>query len=92
MFVRTLPGDAHVHDVSAQQERHEGHRPTDGARPSGQEGEERLDHWTEDQNPTGPTRVGEGEALLWFNSVSDLLFCYWYFSNGSSGEFGTLPE
>lgn len=31
LSVRSLPGDAHVHDVSAQQERHEGHRPADGA-------------------------------------------------------------
>lgn len=87
MFVRTLPGDAHVHDVSAQQERHEGHWPADGARPSGQEGEERLDHWTEDQNPTRPTRVGEGEALRWFNLV-------FFFSviGIFQGEFGTLPE
>lgn len=53
--VRSLPGDAHVHDVSAQQERHEGHRPADGAGSSGQEGEERFHHWDEDQNPAWTT-------------------------------------
>lgn len=61
LFARSVPGDAHVHDLSAQQERHEGHRPADGARPSGQERRERLHHRSEDQNSARPTRMGEGE-------------------------------
>lgn len=61
---RTFPGDAHVHDISTQQERHEGDRPADGARPPGQEREARLHHGAEDQNPARTARMGEGEVLL----------------------------
>lgn len=70
---RSLPGDAHVHDVGAQQERHEGHRAADGAGPAGQEGEEGLHHGPEDQDPAGAARVGQGEeSLLCTTLVTDV--------------------
>lgn len=70
LFVRSVPGDAHVHDIGSRQERHEGHRPADGARPSGQEGGEGLHHGPEDQNSARPTRVGKGGGPFIFRSDS----------------------
>lgn len=51
---RPLPGAAHVRDLCTGQERHEGHRPADGSRSRGQEGEK--DSITGLQTRTQPGR------------------------------------
>lgn len=59
---RPLPRAAHVHDLRTGQERHEGHRPADGSRPRGQEGEEGLHHGPPDAHPAGAARLEQGKA------------------------------
>ena len=59
-FLRELLGHASVHDISCIQERYERTMSTAGTGADIHEEEERLGDWTEDENTTGKTWLGQG--------------------------------